>query len=79
MQVGGLTVLAVGLYGAKRGTAVVARQIEARWGKPSLIRDTSRITFSEPFKHPIKTFKTIFRGSDDPLKGIILSVSWARL
>lgn len=71
--VGGLTVLAVGLYGAKRGTAVVARQVEARWGKPSLIRDTSRITASDIVRHPVKTFQTLFRGSDDPLKGIILS------
>ena len=67
--------LAFGLYGAKRGTAVIARQVEARWGKPSLIRDTSRVTVSEIFKHPVKTFQTLFRRSDDPLKGIILSVS----
>uniref|UniRef100_A0A0R3RPT7 AAA domain-containing protein n=1 Tax=Elaeophora elaphi TaxID=1147741 RepID=A0A0R3RPT7_9BILA len=73
LQVGSLTALAVGLYGAKRGTAVVARQIESRWGKPSLVRDTSRITFSELFRNPVKTFKTVFRSQDDPLKGIILS------
>ncbi|VDK79927.1 unnamed protein product [Litomosoides sigmodontis] len=71
--VGGLTALAVGLYSAKRGTAVVARQVESRWGKPSLVRDTSRIAFSELFTHPIKTFRTAFRSQDDPLKGIILS------
>ncbi|KAK6103428.1 ATPase family AAA domain-containing protein 3B [Brugia pahangi] len=71
--VAGITALAIGMYGAKRGTAVVARQIESRWGKPSLVRDTSRITFSELFRHPIKTFRTAFRTLDDPLKGIILS------
>ncbi|VDN02064.1 unnamed protein product [Thelazia callipaeda] len=71
--VGSLTALAVGLYGAKRGTAVVARQVESRWGKPSLIRETSRVTFSELLRHPINTFRTVFRTSSDPLKGIILS------
>ncbi|VDO09558.1 unnamed protein product, partial [Brugia timori] len=54
VQVASITALAIGMYGAKRGTAVVARQIESRWGKPSLVRDTSRITFSELFRHPIK-------------------------
>ncbi|MCP9262056.1 ATPase family AAA domain-containing protein 3 [Dirofilaria immitis] len=73
LLIGSLTMLAVGLYGAKQGTAVVARQIESRWGKPSLVRDTSRITFSELFKHPVRTFRTAFRSLDDPLKGIILS------
>ncbi|CAG9529831.1 unnamed protein product [Cercopithifilaria johnstoni] len=68
-----LTALAIGFYGAKRGTAVVARQVESRWGKPSLVRDTSRITFSELFRHPIKTFRTAFRSQDDPLRGIILN------
>lgn len=53
----------------------MARQIEARWGKPSLVRDTSRIMFSELFRYPIKTLRTAFRSQDDPLKGIILSVS----
>ncbi|KAL3994766.1 ATPase family AAA domain-containing protein 3 [Acanthocheilonema viteae] len=71
--VGSLTALAIGLYGAKRGTAVVARQVESRWGKPSLVRDTSRITFSELFRHPIKILRTTFRAKDDPLKGIVLS------
>ncbi|VDM21871.1 unnamed protein product [Wuchereria bancrofti] len=71
--VASITALAIGMYGAKRGTAVVARQVESRWGKPSLVRDTSRVAFSELFRHPIKTFRTAFRTLDDPLKGIVLS------
>ncbi|KAK0395748.1 hypothetical protein QR680_001411 [Steinernema hermaphroditum] len=71
--VGGLTALAVGWYAAKRGTAVTARFVEARLGKPSLVRDTSRITPIETLKHPVKTAQRLFRRSDDPLKGVVLS------
>lgn len=50
----GLTLLAVGVYSAKNATAVAGRYIEARLGKPSLVRETSRITVLEALKHPIK-------------------------
>ena len=46
--------LAVGIYAAKFGTGVAARFIENRLGKPSLIRETSRLTLAQMFKHPIK-------------------------
>ncbi|KAI1231519.1 hypothetical protein IHE44_0007972 [Lamprotornis superbus] len=52
--VAGLTLLAVGVYSAKNATAVAGRYIEARLGKPSLVRETSRITVLEALKHPIK-------------------------
>ena len=35
--------LAVGVYSAKYGTSTIARYIGARLGKPSLIRETSRL------------------------------------
>merc|ERR1719290_670326 len=44
---GGLSLLALGVYSAKFGTGVVARYIENRLGKPSLIRETSRLTLLE--------------------------------
>uniref|UniRef100_F6ZWY4 ATPase family AAA domain containing 3A n=1 Tax=Monodelphis domestica TaxID=13616 RepID=F6ZWY4_MONDO len=50
----GLTLLAVGVYTAKNATAVAGRYIEAHLGKPSLVRETSRITVLEALKHPIK-------------------------
>lgn len=50
----GLTLLALGIYSAKNATGVAGRFIEARLGKPSLVRDTSRITVVEAIKHPIK-------------------------
>jgi ATPase family AAA domain-containing protein 3A/B len=46
--------LAVGIYSAKFGTGVVARYVENRLGKPSLIRETSRFTVVEAIRHPIK-------------------------
>ena len=53
-QVAGLTLLAVGVYTARNATGVAGRYIEARLGKPSLVRETSRITVGEAIKHPIK-------------------------
>ncbi|KAH7715652.1 ATPase [Aphelenchoides avenae] len=70
--VGGLTALAVGWYTAKRGTGVTARYIEARLGKPSLVRETSRLTPVEVAKHPIRSAKQFMRRHDDPLKGVVL-------
>jgi hypothetical protein len=35
---GTLTLIALGVYATKNGTAVTARYIEARLGKPSLVR-----------------------------------------
>uniref|UniRef100_A0AAQ5YLN0 AAA+ ATPase domain-containing protein n=1 Tax=Amphiprion ocellaris TaxID=80972 RepID=A0AAQ5YLN0_AMPOC len=52
--VAGLTLLAVGVYSARNATAVAGRYIEARLGKPSLVRETSRFTVGEAIKHPIK-------------------------
>ena len=54
-----MTLLAVGVYAAKFGTGVVARYIEARLGKPSLIRETSRFTPIQAVKHPIKVQKKL--------------------
>ncbi|KAK2150461.1 hypothetical protein LSH36_404g02037 [Paralvinella palmiformis] len=68
----GLTLVAVGVYAAKFGTGVAARYIENRLGKPSLIRETSRLTFFEGLKHPVKTYKRYILQAQDALKGIIL-------
>lgn len=53
-QVAGLTLLAAGVYSARNATAVAGRYIESRLGKPSLVRETSRLTVAEAIKHPIK-------------------------
>ena len=53
---GGLSLFALGVYSAKTGTSVVGKYLEARLGKPSLIRDTSRFTVLDTIKHPINVF-----------------------
>lgn len=70
--VGGLSALAVGWYSAKHGTGVISRYVEARLGKPSLVRETSRLTPIELIKHPIRNVKKLFKRREDPLKGIVL-------
>jgi ATPase family AAA domain-containing protein 3A/B len=69
-----LTILALGWYTAKRSTGVTAKYIEARLGKPSLVRETSRVTPLELLKHPIKLGKKLFSKAEDPLKGVVLAV-----
>ncbi|XP_039538454.1 ATPase family AAA domain containing 3 [Pimephales promelas] len=73
--VAGLTLLAVGVYSARNATAVAGRYIEARLGKPSLVRETSRITVAEALKHPIKMAKRLKSKAQDALEGVVLSPS----
>uniref|UniRef100_A0A8C5FIN7 ATPase family AAA domain containing 3A n=1 Tax=Gadus morhua TaxID=8049 RepID=A0A8C5FIN7_GADMO len=74
--VGGLTLLAVGVYTARNTTAVAGRYVEARLGKPSLVRETSRITVAEAIKHPIKVAGRRLRSKpQDALEGVVLSPS----
>uniref|UniRef100_A0A667YVW1 ATPase family AAA domain containing 3A n=1 Tax=Myripristis murdjan TaxID=586833 RepID=A0A667YVW1_9TELE len=74
-SVAGLTLLAVGVYSARNTTAVAGRYIEARLGKPSLVRETSRITVGEAIKHPIKMAKRLKSKPQDALEGVVLSPS----
>ncbi|CAL8235596.1 unnamed protein product [Boreogadus saida] len=73
--VGGLTLLAVGVYTARNTTAVAGRYVEARLGKPSLVRETSRITVAEAIKHPITTTRRLRSKPQDALEGVVLSPS----
>ncbi|XP_051549073.1 ATPase family AAA domain-containing protein 3-like [Myxocyprinus asiaticus] len=73
--VAGLTLLAVGVYSARNATAVAGRYIEARLGKPSLVRETSRITVVEALKHPVKMVKRLKSKPQDALEGVVLSPS----
>lgn len=73
--VAGLTLLAAGVYSARSATAVAGRYVEARLGKPSLVRETSRITVVEAIKHPIKTTKRLRSRPQDALEGVVLSAS----
>ncbi|KAG0420935.1 hypothetical protein HPB47_003155 [Ixodes persulcatus] len=71
-QAAGVTLLALGVYSAKLGTGVAARYIEMRLGKPSLVRETSRLTVMEALKHPIKTTRQLTSKPTDALKGVVL-------
>ncbi|XP_078486551.1 ATPase family AAA domain-containing protein 3-like isoform X2 [Ciona intestinalis] len=68
----GLTLVAAGVYTSKNAIGVAARYIEARLGKPSLVRDTSRFTVLEMFKHPIITTRRLLSHPEDALKGVVL-------
>ena len=69
-----VSALAVGIYTAKVGTGVLGRFIEANLGKPSLVRDTSRITVSQFLSEPIKSGRQIlgFNDAKKALEGIVL-------
>jgi ATPase family AAA domain-containing protein 3A/B len=70
-----VTGVAVGVYSAKTGIGIAGRFVEARLGKPSLVRDTSRMTTTQFFRHPIASMQRILGvgiKEQDALKGIVL-------
>ncbi|EPQ10815.1 ATPase family AAA domain-containing protein 3 [Myotis brandtii] len=73
--VAGLTLLAVGIYSAKNATLVAGRYIEARLGKPSLVRETSRISLLEALRHPLQVSRRLLSKPQDALEGVVLSPS----
>lgn len=70
----GLSMLAGGVYTARMGISIIGQYIELRLGKPSLVRQTSRLTAGQLVKHPIQTVKRITRPKEDILKGVVLQV-----
>lgn len=50
IAVGGV---AMAIYGAKYGLGTTARIIEARIGKPTLVRETTRLNYKDTLRHPI--------------------------
>ncbi|CAK8672292.1 ATPase family AAA domain-containing protein 3A-like [Clavelina lepadiformis] len=68
----GITLFAAGIYTSKNAIGVTARYVEARLGKPSLVRDTSRFTFLETLKHPIITTRRLFSKPENALRGVVL-------
>lgn len=70
-----VSAIALGVYTAKTGIGIAGRFVEARLGKPSLVRDTSRMTTTQFFSHPISSMQRILgvgRNEQDALKGIVL-------
>ncbi|XP_069690200.1 ATPase family AAA domain-containing protein 3A homolog [Periplaneta americana] len=72
---GGISLLALGVYSAKGTTGVAARYIEARLGKPSLVRETSRFSLMEVVRHPVQSVQKVFARfrSQDALSGVVLA------
>ncbi|XP_001604876.1 ATPase family AAA domain-containing protein 3A homolog [Nasonia vitripennis] len=70
---GGLSLVALGVYTAKGSTGVAGRYIEARLGKPSLVRETSRFSALEALRHPIQTVKKLKPKQTDALQGVVLA------
>ncbi|KAB0399484.1 hypothetical protein E2I00_015796 [Balaenoptera physalus] len=73
--VAGLTLLAAGIYSAKNATLAIGRYVETRLGKPSLVRETSRITLLELLRHPVQVSRRLLSKPQDALEGVVLSPS----
>jgi ATPase family AAA domain-containing protein 3A/B len=70
-----VTGIAVGIYGAKTGIGVLGRYVESRLGKPSLVRETSRLTLSQFARRPLSSTQRLLGlgiHEQDALKGIVL-------
>lgn len=68
-----LSVLAMGIYTAKVGTGVAGRFVEARLGKPSLVRETSRRSVLQVMGNPFPSIKRVLRlgKPQDAMEGIV--------
>jgi len=69
-----LSAIALGVYSAKVGTGVAGRYVEARLGKPSLVRETSRSSVLADLRSPVATMKRIMASTDasEALSGVVL-------
>ncbi|XP_071545563.1 ATPase family AAA domain-containing protein 3 [Panulirus ornatus] len=73
--VAGLVALTAGYYAAKGSLGIMFRFVEARLAKPSLIRETSRVSPFDAVRHPVQTIKKIQKKPEDVLEGVILNPS----
>jgi ATPase family AAA domain-containing protein 3A/B len=68
---------ALGIYTAKTGTRVAGRYIESVMGKPSLVRETSKISASEwatqPGTSAMQLMRRMFTSPKDALSGVVLN------
>jgi len=66
-----ITAIALGVYTARMGTGVAGKYIEARLGKPSLVRETSRNVGLAQTLNPVHM-------CDVSLQGRMRVISWPR-
>lgn len=79
---GTASLIALGYFTAKTGTGVAGRFIEARLGKPSLVRETSKKNVLQAVRSPITTMRMALTkggvdGESAALKDIILEPTLA--
>lgn len=69
-----LTALAFGVYTARTSTTVIGRFIESRLGKPSLIRETTRMNVLQVMRSPFASLKQVLakKDAEKALKNIVL-------
>lgn len=73
-----VTAMAAGVYTTKTGITVAGRFVEARLGKPSLVRETSRMTLPTLVQRPLSHVKRWMGWTPPPqdsLKGMVLEES----
>lgn len=70
-----ITGIAFGIYTAKVTTSLTGKFIEAKFGKPSLVRETSRRNFLQLASSPYSTVKNMLKSTtaEAALKDVILS------
>ena len=66
--------IALGIYSARMGTSIAGKYIEARLGKPSLVRETSKKNIIQMLRSPLSSFKLAFGSAnvEGALKNVIL-------
>jgi hypothetical protein len=69
-----VTGIAIGVYTARTSIGIAGRFVEARLGKPSLVRETSRFSVGQAVRQPIPTVQRLLgmNQETDALKGIVL-------
>ena len=76
MLAGGVSLMALGVYGSREGTRVAARAIDRYLGTPSLVRDTSRSNvFGRAMGGLRRAFSSAQSGEEYTMKDIILNQS----
>jgi len=66
---------ALGIYTARTATTVTGNYIAARLGKPSLIRETSRLSLGDVSRHPLRSLRRLASrapGAQTALDGVVL-------
>ncbi|VEL16085.1 unnamed protein product [Protopolystoma xenopodis] len=66
------TALTAGVYASRYGISSLTKFIESRIGKPSLVRETSRLNAVDMLQHPLKP------GLEDRLRKIALSTRYTK-